>query len=91
MWLLAIKGMFADRGKLLTSLLDVVLSVVLMDLQGVCWHHRMEKRVLQSDAPGEYKDVYSREVMIDLDTRTALAPKLSMQARIQVVSTEVTR
>ena len=34
MWLLAIKSMFADRGKLLTSLLAVVFSVVLINLQG---------------------------------------------------------
>jgi hypothetical protein len=90
MWLLAIKGMLTDRGKLLTSLLNVVPSVVLIDFQGSLLVPRMEKRVLQSDAPGEYKDVYSREVMIDLGTRTALALNLRMQARIQVVSTEVT-
>jgi putative ABC transport system permease protein len=34
MWLLAIKAMIADRGKLLTSLLGVVFSVVLVNLQG---------------------------------------------------------
>src|SRR4051812_38552309 len=34
MWLLAIKSMLADRGKLLTSLLGVVFSVVLINLQG---------------------------------------------------------
>src|SRR5947209_12123972 len=34
MWLLAIKAMLADRGKLLTSLLGVVFSVVLVNLQG---------------------------------------------------------
>jgi hypothetical protein len=51
----------------------------------------MEKRALPSDAPSEYKDVYSREVMIGLDSTTALALNLRMQARIQVVSTEVAR
>jgi putative ABC transport system permease protein len=34
MWLLAIKAMLADRGKLITSLLGVVFSVVLVNLQG---------------------------------------------------------
>lgn len=34
MWLLAIKAMLADRGKLLTSLLGVAFSVVLVNLQG---------------------------------------------------------
>jgi hypothetical protein len=90
MWLLAIKGMFTDCGKLPTSLLDVVPSVVLIDFQGSLLVLRMEKRVLQSDAPGEYKDVYSREVMIDLGIRTALALDLRMQARIQAASAEVT-
>jgi putative ABC transport system permease protein len=34
MWVLAIKAMLADRGKLLTSLLGVALSVSLVNLQG---------------------------------------------------------
>ena len=34
MWLLALKAMLADRGKLLTSLLGVVFSVVLVNMQG---------------------------------------------------------
>src|SRR5215470_1778587 len=34
MWLLAIKAMVADRGKLLTSLLGVSFSVILVNLQG---------------------------------------------------------
>ena len=34
MWLLAIKAMLADRGKLLTSLLGITFSVVLINLQG---------------------------------------------------------
>ena len=34
MWVLALKAMLADRGKLLTSLLGVVFSVVLVNLQG---------------------------------------------------------
>jgi putative ABC transport system permease protein len=34
MWLLALKAMLADRGKLLTSLLGVAFSVVLINLQG---------------------------------------------------------
>ena len=34
MWLLAVKAMLADRGKLLTTLLGVAFSVVLVNLQG---------------------------------------------------------
>jgi putative ABC transport system permease protein len=34
MWLLAIKAMLGDRGKLLTSLLGIAFSVVLVNLQG---------------------------------------------------------
>jgi putative ABC transport system permease protein len=34
MWLLAIKAMLADRGKLLTSMLGITFSVVLINLQG---------------------------------------------------------
>lgn len=34
MWLLALKALLADRGKLLTSLLGVTFSVVLINLQG---------------------------------------------------------
>jgi putative ABC transport system permease protein len=34
MWLLAIKSMVADRGKLLTTLLGIAFSVVLVNLQG---------------------------------------------------------
>jgi putative ABC transport system permease protein len=34
MWLLAIRAMLADRGKLLTSLLGITFSVVLINLQG---------------------------------------------------------
>ena len=34
MWLLAVKAMLADRGKLATSLLGVTFSVVLINLQG---------------------------------------------------------
>jgi hypothetical protein len=52
---------------------------------------RMGKRVLQSDAPGEYKDLYFREVMIDLDTGTDLALNMRVQARIQVAPMEVRR
>jgi energy-coupling factor transporter ATP-binding protein EcfA2 len=52
---------------------------------------RMGKRVLRSDAPGEYKDLYFREVMSDLDAGTEQALNLRVRARIQVVPTEVTR
>jgi HlyD family secretion protein len=49
---------------------------------------RMGKRVLQSDAPGEYKDLYFREVMIDLESGTELALNMRVQARIQVAPRE---
>lgn len=49
---------------------------------------RMGKRVLQSDAPGEYKDLYFREVMIDLESGTELALNMRVQARIQVAPGE---
>src|SRR5216683_4603592 len=34
MWILAIRALLADRGKLLTSLLGITFSVVLINLQG---------------------------------------------------------
>jgi multidrug resistance efflux pump len=45
---------------------------------------RMGKRSLQSDAPGEYKDLYFREVLIDLNTNEELPLNLRVQARIHV-------
>jgi HlyD family secretion protein len=52
---------------------------------------RMGKRVLESDAPGEYKDLYFREVMIDLDAGIELALNMRVQARIRVAPAEVRR
>jgi HlyD family secretion protein len=52
---------------------------------------RMGKRVLQSDEPGEYQDLYFREVVIDLDAGTELALNLRVQAHIQVTRTETSR
>jgi multidrug resistance efflux pump len=43
---------------------------------------RMGKRAPQSDSPGEYKDVYFREVFIDLDWGTELPTNLRVQVRI---------
>jgi putative ABC transport system permease protein len=43
MWLLAIKAMLADRGKLLTSLVGVTFSVVLVNLQGGLYLGLIEK------------------------------------------------
>jgi multidrug resistance efflux pump len=51
---------------------------------------RMGRRDLQSDAPGEYKDLYFREVVIDLDAGTELPLNLRVQARIQVAPAEGT-
>ena len=44
---------------------------------------RMGKRTLLSDEPGEYKDLYFREVLIDLDAGNELPLNLRVQARIQ--------
>jgi multidrug resistance efflux pump len=43
---------------------------------------RMGKRAPQSDAPGEYKDVYYREVLIDLDSAMELPTNLLVRVRI---------
>jgi putative ABC transport system permease protein len=49
MWLLAIKAMLADRGKLLTSLLGVTFSVVLINLQGGLFLGLIQKASLLVD------------------------------------------
>jgi multidrug resistance efflux pump len=43
---------------------------------------RMGKRSLQSDSPGEYKDLYFREVLIDVDHGEELPPNLRVRALI---------
>jgi len=43
---------------------------------------RMGKRVPQSDASGEYKDLYYREALIDLDAADELPTNLRVQVRI---------
>jgi HlyD family secretion protein len=52
---------------------------------------RMGKRALQSDAPGEYKDLYFREIVIDLDTYEELPLNLRVRARVDVPSAEEAR
>jgi multidrug resistance efflux pump len=47
---------------------------------------RMGKDAPESDAPGEYKDVYYREVVIELDGARELPLNLRMQVRIAVHS-----
>ena len=44
---------------------------------------RMGKRAPQSDAPNEMKDLYYREVLIDLDAGEELPTNLRVQVRIQ--------
>jgi multidrug resistance efflux pump len=44
---------------------------------------RMGKRAPQSDAPNELKDLYYREVLIDLDAGDELPTNLRVQTRIQ--------
>jgi multidrug resistance efflux pump len=44
---------------------------------------RMGKRAPQSDVPGEYKDVYFREVLVELDSGEDLPLNLRVQTRIQ--------
>jgi multidrug resistance efflux pump len=45
---------------------------------------RMGKRAPQSDSPNELKDMYFREVLIDLDAGDELPTNLRVQVRIQV-------
>jgi HlyD family secretion protein len=45
---------------------------------------RMGRRAPQTDAPGEYKDLYFREVVIDPDDASELPLNLRVQARIRV-------
>jgi putative ABC transport system permease protein len=49
MWLLALKAMLADRGKLATSLLGVTFSVVLINLQGGLFLGLIQKASLLVD------------------------------------------
>jgi multidrug resistance efflux pump len=49
---------------------------------------RMGKRAPQSDAPNELKDVYFREVLIDLDGGDDLPTNLRVQVRIQAKQQE---
>lgn len=49
MWLLALKAMLADRGKLLTSLLGVAFSVVLINLQAALLRGLIQKASLLVD------------------------------------------
>jgi hypothetical protein len=44
---------------------------------------RMGKRSLQTDAPGEYKDLYFREVLIDLKAGDELPINMRVQTRIR--------
>lgn len=43
---------------------------------------RMGRRAPESDSPGEYKDVYFREVLVDLDERPELPINLRVRVRI---------
>jgi multidrug resistance efflux pump len=43
---------------------------------------RMGKRAPQTDAPGEYKDVYFREVLIDLKQADQLPTNLRVHIRV---------
>ena len=45
---------------------------------------RMGRRGLQTDNPGEYKDIYYREVLIDLDAGAELPLNLRVQIRITI-------
>lgn len=49
---------------------------------------RMGKRAPQSDEPGEYKDLYYRQVLIDLEKADELPLNHRVQARIEVTPTE---
>ena len=43
---------------------------------------RMGRRGIETDAPGEYKDIYHREVLIDLDAGQTLPVSLRVRVRI---------
>jgi len=45
---------------------------------------RMGKRAVQTDAPEEYKDLYYREVLIDLAADEDLTPNVRVKTRIKV-------
>jgi hypothetical protein len=49
---------------------------------------RMGKRAPQSDAPSEMKDIYYREVLIDLDAGEELPANLRVQVHIQARSAD---
>jgi multidrug resistance efflux pump len=52
---------------------------------------RMGKRAPQSDVPGEYKDLYFREVLIDLEAADELPLNLRVNTRITVTPREEQR
>ena len=52
---------------------------------------RMGQRGLQTDAASEYRDIYFREVLIDLDAGDELPLNLRVEARIDVGSGEKPR
>jgi hypothetical protein len=49
---------------------------------------RMGRRAPQTDSPGEYKDMYFREVMVDSDGARELPLNLRVQTKILVEDTE---
>jgi multidrug resistance efflux pump len=49
---------------------------------------RMGRRALQTDAPGEYKDLYFREAMIDMEDGAELPLNLRVQVRIHAARAE---
>lgn len=52
---------------------------------------RMGKRALQTDAPEEYKDVYFREVLVDLESGAELALNLRVKVLIHGAKEEARR
>jgi multidrug resistance efflux pump len=52
---------------------------------------RMGKRAVQSDAPGEYRDVYFREVLIDLQNADDVVVNLRVRTRIVTGKAEEVR
>ena len=49
---------------------------------------RMGRRALQTDEPGEYKDLYFREAMIDMEEGAELPLNLRVQVRIHPAPAE---
>jgi multidrug resistance efflux pump len=72
-------------GQRAVSVIDGFLDVELSGKVGTVLPY-MGRRTPQADTPGEYKDLYFREVLIDLDSSNDLPVNLRVRTRIQINS-----